>query len=73
MSKKSILLWIAAVLAMVMLTTVCSIGVFAEQAPQSESIEMAAQEPEEDIGNIASFGDESVWSFLIQIFILILL
>ncbi|MBQ1233461.1 MAG: hypothetical protein IIX86_08015, partial [Clostridia bacterium] len=30
------------------------------------------QEPEEDIGNIASFGDESVWSFLIQIFILIL-
>ena len=72
MSKKSILRLITAIMAMLMLTTVCSIGVFAEQTPQSESIEMAAQEPEEDIGNIASFGDESVWSFLIQIFILIL-
>ena len=72
MSKKSILRLIAAIMAMLMLTTVCSIGVFAEQAPESESIALAAQEPEEDIGNIASFGDESVWSFLIQIFILIL-
>ena len=72
MSKKSILRLITAVMAMLMLTTVCSIGVFAEQAPESESIALAAQEPEEDIGNIASFGDESVWSFLIQIFILIL-
>ena len=72
MSKKSILLLITAIMAMIMLTTVCSIGVFAEQAPESESIALAAQEPEEDIGNIASFGDESVWSFLIQIFILIL-
>jgi ESS family glutamate:Na+ symporter len=72
MSKKSILRLITAVMAMIMLTTVCSIGVFAEQAPESESISLAAQEPEEDIGNIASFGDESVWSFLIQIFILIL-
>ena len=72
MSKKSILRLITAVMAMIMLTTVCSIGVFAEQAPESESIALAAQEPEEDIGNIASFGDESVWSFLIQIFILIL-
>ena len=72
MSKKSILQLITAIMAMLMLTTVCSIGVFAEQAPESESIALAAQEPEEDIGNIASFGDESVWSFLIQIFILIL-
>lgn len=72
MSKKSILRLITAVMAMIMLTTVCSIGVFAEQAPESESIALAAQEPEENISNIASFGDESVWSFLIQIFILIL-
>ena len=72
MSKKSILLLIAAVLAMVMLTSVCSICVFAEQAPEAESSELALQEPEEDIGNIASFGDDGVWSFLIQIFILIL-
>lgn len=72
MSKKSILLLIAAVLAMVMLISVCSIGVFAQQAPESESIALAAQEPEEDIGNIASFGDDGVWSFLIQIFVLIL-
>ncbi len=72
MSKKPILLLIAAILAMVMLTTVCSICVFAEQAPEAESIELTTQEPTEDIGNIASFGDESVWSFLIQIFILIL-
>ena len=72
MSKKSILLLIAAVLAMVMLTSVCSICAFAEQAPEAESSELALQEPEEDIGNIASFGDDGVWSFLIQIFILIL-
>ncbi len=72
MSKKSILLLIAAVLAMVMLTSVCSICVFAEQDLEAESSELALQEPEEDIGNIASFGDDGVWSFLIQIFILIL-
>jgi ESS family glutamate:Na+ symporter len=72
MSKKSILRLITAVMAIVMLSTVCSICVFAEQAPESESIALADQEPEQDIGNIASFGDESVWSFLIQIFILIL-
>ena len=72
MSKKSILRLITAIMAIVMLSTVCSICVFAEQAPESESIALADQEPEQDIGNIASFGDESVWSFLIQIFILIL-
>ena len=72
MSKKSILRLITAVMAIVMLSTVCSICVFAEQAPESESIALADQEPEQNIGNIASFGDESVWSFLIQIFILIL-
>ena len=72
MSKKSILLLIAAVLAMVMLTSVCSICVFAEQDLAAESSELALQEPAEDIGSIASFGDDGVWSFLIQIFILIL-
>ncbi|MBQ5793277.1 MAG: hypothetical protein IIW17_04595 [Clostridia bacterium] len=72
MSKKSILRLITAIMAIVMLSAVCSICVFAEQAPESESIALADQEPEQDIGNIASFGDESVWSFLIQIFILIL-
>ena len=66
-------------MAMVMLTSVCSIFVFAEQAPETESTSQSTGEstepittdPEEDIANIASFGDESVWSFLIQIFILI--
>lgn len=75
MSKKSLFMMIAALMAMIMLTTVGSICIFAEQAPDDPSGALtveASEEPTKEIGNIASFGDESVWSFLIQIFILIL-
>ncbi|MBO7296432.1 MAG: hypothetical protein J6V39_04150, partial [Clostridia bacterium] len=79
MSKKSILLLIAAVMAMIMLATVGSISIFAEQAPETETVQQTtdettaetSEEISEDIASISSFGDEMVWSFLVQIFILI--
>ena len=75
MSKKSLLLLITAVMAMIILATVGSISIFAEQAPETKAVQPTADETAEeiaeDIASIASFGDEIVWSFLVQIFILI--
>ena len=79
MTKKSLFMLIAAIMAMIMLTAVCSVCVYAEQATEPDSTTALTEEttsPEtedivEEIGNIESFGDEGVWSFLMQIFILI--
>ena len=84
MSKKSLILLITVLLAFTLFACVGSVIASAEQAPASDSAaettesisEQAPAEdaPEvitEDIASISSFGDESVWSFLVQIFILI--
>ncbi len=79
MSKKSLALFITAILAFMLFACVGSVLAYAEQAPETttsaqtdETVpEDTAEEITEDIASIASFGDESVWSFLVQIFILI--
>ena len=84
MSKKSLILLITVLLAFTLFACVGSVIASAEQAPASDSTAETTESiseqapaldaPEvitEDIASISSFGDEGVWSFLIQIFILI--
>lgn len=84
MSKKSLILLITVLLAFTLFACVGSVIASAEQAPASDSTAETTESiseqapaldaPEvitEDIASISSFGDENVWSFLIQIFILI--
>lgn len=67
--KKSLTLLILFAITLTVLVSVTGISAFAEQAP--EAITEAIEEESEDIASISSFGDEMVWSFLVQIFILI--
>ena len=75
MSKKSLVFLIFTVVACVLFISVGSVIAYAESAPDA-SVDTAAPDDveviTEDIASIESFGDEGVWSFLIQIFILIL-
>lgn len=75
MSKKSLVFLIVTVVISMLCMTFGSVIAYAEAAPDASSdtaVTEAAEDPAEDIASIESFGDESVWSFLIQIFILIL-
>ncbi len=71
MSKKSLIFLIVSILTLTLCASLCSIVTFAEDQSPEASLQEAATAPSEDIASIASFGDEGVWSFLIQIFILI--
>ena len=75
MSKKSLIFLIVTVVISMLCMTFGSVIAYAEAAPDASSdtaVTEAVEDPAEDIASIESFGDESVWSFLIQIFILIL-
>ena len=79
MSKNSLIFLIVTVVVCVFCLSLGSVIAYAEPAPETTAdttLETTAdeieQEPAEDIASIESFGDESVWSFLVQIFILIL-
>ena len=75
MSKKSLVFLIFTVVVCVLCMSVGSVIAYAESAPDASVDTTATDTPEdstEDIASIESFGDEGVWSFLIQIFILIL-
>lgn len=86
MSKKSLAFLIISIVVCVICMSFGSVITFAESAPDTTTettadtaadtslettADEAADETTEDIASIASFGDESVWSFLVQIFILI--
>ncbi len=75
MTKKSLIFLIFTVVVCVLFISVGSVIAYAESAPDT-SVDTAAPDDAEviteDIASIESFGDEGVWSFLIQIFILIL-
>lgn len=75
MSKKSLVFLIVTVVISMLCMTFGSVIAYAEAAPDASSdtaVTEAVEDPAEDIASIESFGDEGVWSFLIQIFILIL-
>jgi len=75
MSRKSLIFLIVTVAVCVLCLSLGSVVAFAETAPDTSvdtTVAEAAEDPAEDIALIESFGDEGVWSFLIQIFILIL-
>ncbi len=75
MSRKSLIFLIVTVAVCVLCLSLGSVVAFAEAAPDTSvdtTVAEAAEDPAEDIASIESFGDEGVWSFLIQIFILIL-
>ena len=75
MSKKSLVFLTVTVVISMLCMTFGSVIAYAEAAPDASSdtaVTEAVEDPAEDIASIESFGDESVWSFLIQIFILIL-
>ena len=75
MSRKSLIFLIVTVAVCVLCLSLGSVVAFAEAAPDTSAdttVAEAAEDPAEDIASIESFGDEGVWSFLIQIFILIL-
>ena len=75
MSRKSLIFLIVTVAVCVLCLSLGSVVAFAETAPDTSAdstVAEAAEDPAEDIASIESFGDEGVWSFLIQIFILIL-
>ena len=75
MSKKSLIFLIVTVVISMLCMTFGSVIAYAEAAPDTSSdtaVTEAVEDPAEDIASIESFGDEGVWSFLIQIFILIL-
>ena len=85
MKKRTLTFLIASILILAFGASLLCIPAFAEQSSEtvteaitepvtetaSENIEETPEDETEDIASIASFGDESVWSFLIQIFILI--
>lgn len=76
MSKKSLIFLIVSVAALVLCLSLGSIVGYAESAPDTTDTTVDAapdpvEDPTEEISSIESFGDESVWSFLVQIFILI--
>ncbi len=75
MTKKSLIFLIFTVVVCMLCMSMGSVIAYAESAPDT-SVDTTAtdtpEDPTEDIASIASFGDENVWSFLIQIFILIL-
>ena len=73
MKKKTLTFLIAFLCILSLLAGLASISAFAEQAPEgvTEAVSEAIEEESEDIASISSFGDEVVWSFLSQIFILI--
>ena len=73
MTKRSLTFLLAAVIVLTLAASIFSITAFAEQTSEEiteEATETAEVIPE-DIASVSSFGDESVWSFLVQIFILI--
>ena len=75
MSRKSLIFLIVTVAVCILCLSLGSVVAFAETAPDTSAdstVAEAAEDPAEDIASIESFGDEGVWSFLIQIFILIL-
>lgn len=75
MSKKSLVFLTVTVVISMLCMTFGSVIAYAEAAPDASSdtaVTEAVEDPAEDIASIESFGDEGVWSFLIQIFILIL-
>ena len=75
MTKKSLIFLIYTVVVCLLFISVGRVIAYAESAPDA-SVDTAAPDDveviTEDIASIESFGDEGVWSFLIQIFILIL-
>lgn len=75
MSRKSLIFLIVTVVVCMTCLSLGSVVAYAESAPDTSAdttVAEAAEDPAEDIASIESFGDEGVWSFLIQIFILIL-
>jgi len=75
MSKKSLIFLIVTVVISMLCMTLGSVIAYAEAAPDASAdttVTEPIEDPAEDIASIGSFGDEGVWSFLIQIFILIL-
>ncbi len=71
--KKSLTFLILFAITLTLVASIASISAFAETAPEAltGAITPIAEEETEDIAMISSFGDEMVWSFLVQIFILI--
>lgn len=75
--KKSFTLLLAFAMLLALVACLASVPAFAQEESETvteavtEALADAAEEESEDIASISSFGDETVWSFLVQIFILI--